>query len=409
MTGGQTFRLSGVGVPRALCAHQPAGGADLLCGTLRIENGSVAGFSPDDGPVTRIVLPKLAEVHVHLDKCHSVDRLDHVGGDLAAAIAATRIDKTRWTAEDLAQRARRGLDELIAAGCGVVRSHVDWATGADQPEAPLAWEVLGDLTRDAAASGVVLQRAALTGIDEMADPAVAGIVARRIARDGGVLGSFLLDHSDRRAGLRTLLGLADRYGLALDFHVDEGLDPTLDGLERIADAAIAMRFEGPVLCGHACSLASQSASDVSRIADKLARAGIAVAALPSTNLYLQGRRDGTPDRRGITQLHALADHGVKTVIGTDNVRDAFCPIGRHDPVYALALGVLAGHLDPPFGHHLPKITTDARAALGLPPVYVDTAALDDLIAFPVRDLATLIAAPPPPIPLTQSEQAPHVP
>jgi cytosine deaminase len=60
------------------------------------------------------------------------------------------------------------------------------------------------------------------------------------------------------AGLRNVFALADRYGLALDFHVDEGLDPALDGLELIADIAAEMRFEGPVLCGHACSLASRN-------------------------------------------------------------------------------------------------------------------------------------------------------
>jgi cytosine deaminase len=164
------------------------------------------------------------------------------------------------------------------------------------------------------------------------------------------------------------LRLADRYGLALDFHVDEGLDPALDGLELIADVAEEMRFRGPVLCGHACSLASRGPDDVARIADKLAARGIAVAALPATNLYLQGRREGTPDRRGITRLHELAARGVDIVIGTDNVRDAFCPVGRHDPLHSLSLAACgaAGHLDPPFGRHLRTITSGARGRSGWP-------------------------------------------
>jgi diadenosine tetraphosphatase ApaH/serine/threonine PP2A family protein phosphatase len=149
--------------------------------------------------------------------------------------------------------------------------------------------------------------------------------------------------------------------------VDEGLDPALDGLELIADVAADMRFEGPVLCGHACSLASRNDDDVARIADKLADRGIAVAALPATNLYLQGRNAGTPDRRGITRLHELAARGVKIVIGTDNVRDAFCPVGRHDPrPFAVARG--AGRASRPALR--PAICAPshrrARAALGLP-------------------------------------------
>ena len=49
-----------------------------------------------------------------------------------------------------------------------------------------------------------------------------------------------------------------------------------------------------VLCGHACSLMNRTDPEVQRIAGKLARAGISVAALPATNLYLQGRSAGTP-------------------------------------------------------------------------------------------------------------------
>ncbi|TNF65144.1 MAG: amidohydrolase [Rhodobacteraceae bacterium] len=405
--------LRGVGVPRALVSDEASFGGrvdnDLICGTLVIDDGRAVALQAGDAETApvRLVLPRLAEAHVHLDKCHSVHRCRDVGGDLAAAIAAQLRDKVLWTREDLHARAARGLTELIAAGCGAVRSHVDWGTGPGDPEVPLAWEVLGDLAEAARAAGVILQRAALTGIDEMADPARARAVAARVARDGGVLGSFVLTHADRRAGLSNLFRLADRHGLALDFHVDEGLDPALDGLELIADVALEMRFKGPVLCGHACSLASRADGDVARIADKLARAGIAVCALPATNLYLQGRGTGTPDRRGITRLHELAARGVDVVIGTDNVRDAFCPVGRHDPMASLSLAVLGGHLDPPFGRHLPAITTTARRAMGLPPKHVDGARTEDLLVFDTPSLPDLLSATSSPIPLTEHPDLTH--
>ncbi|MDG4650530.1 amidohydrolase family protein [Roseibacterium sp. SDUM158017] len=406
----ETIRLPGVGVPRALLANETAFGGgvegDLRCGTLVLRYGRAERLDAGaPGRPERLVLPRLTEAHVHLDKCHSFDRCAGVGGDLAVAIAAQARDKAHWTAEDLAHRAGRGLDELIAAGCGAVRSHVDWTTGRGHPEVPLAWEVLGELAADAAERGVTLQRAALTAIDEMADHARAEAVARRVARDDGVLGSFLLDQPDRREGLRVLFAMADRFGLPVDFHVDEGLDPSLDGLELIADVALETRFAGPVLCGHACSLASRGEGDVARIGDKLAAAGIAVASLPTTNLYLQGRRDGTPDRRGLTRLHELAARGVAIVIGTDNVRDAFCPIGRHDPLHSLSLAVLAGHLDPPFGWQLPTITTDARRAMGLAPGYVDSARAEDLLVFEVPSLSSLVAGAAQPFPLTRHPMA----
>ena len=104
--------------------------------------------------------------------------------------------------------------------------------------------------------------------------------------------------------------------------------------------------------------------DFDRVAEKLVLAGIFVAALPTTNLYLQGRTEGTPDRRGLTRVRELTDAGVQVVVGSDNVADAFCPLGQHDPMAALKLAVLTGHLDPPFDRWLPLITTNAARALG---------------------------------------------
>jgi cytosine deaminase len=95
------------------------------------------------------------------------------------------------------------------------------------------------------------------------------------------------------------------------------------------------------------------------------------------------------------------------VIGTDNVRDAFCPIGRHDPLHSLSLAVLAGHLDPPFGRHLPAITTAARRAMGLPPLTVDGAAAADLMVAAVPSLSGLIAGAATPVPLTDHLDQTH--
>jgi cytosine deaminase len=375
---------------------------DLICGTLVIRQGRAVRLDADDAalPPDMIILPKLVDAHVHLDKCHSVDRLGHTGGDLAAALKAQWDDKVLWTHEDLSRRVRLGLEELLAAGVGAVRSHVDWGnrTGADKR--PLAWDVIGGFMAEMRERGLVIQRAALTGITEMADIDFATPVAREVAQSGDVLGAFVQHHDHRRSGIMNMFRLADRFGLSLDFHVDEGLDPDLDGLEMIADIAAETGFQGPILCGHACALASRSADYVARLGEKLAKANISVAVLPTTNLYLQGRvPGGTPDRRGLTRFHELQAQGVNMIVATDNVCDAFCPIGRHDPMYSLSVAVLAGHLDPPLGRHMSTITDNARLGMGLPGLSVDGAAAQDLLIYDCPSLSELIADPTPPKPL----------
>jgi len=348
------------------------------------KDGKLAALRTTDAPASHMLLPKLVETHCHLDKCYTAHRLADIGGDLRAAILAQRSDKVCWTAEDLRTRAARGLDDLRRAGCGLVRSHVDWG---DDLTPPLGWSVLTEM------DAPQVQWAALTSIAQLAEPGFADAVARCVARTGGVLGAFILDHPQDMitAGLRHGFAMAERYGLALDFHVDEGLGTHL-GIEAIADMALHTGFEGPVLCGHAVSLMTLPPQTLAPLAEKIAKAGLFVCALPTTNLYLQGRTTGTPDRRGITRLQELRGQGVRVLVGSDNVADAFCPVGHHDPMAALHLAILAGHLDPPLERWLPMITSDAARALGAVPCHVLGAEPADLLATTDLTLGDLIAA-----------------
>lgn len=379
--------MSDILVPSA-CVSDPDrfGGSvqgDCLRGTPVIRNGRLVALSAPQGKDARMIMPKLVEAHCHLDKCHSIARIGQVGGDLPHAIEQQRADKENWTEDDLRHRALQGIREAQENGCHSIRSHVDWG---DSAAPPLAWSVL----QDCAGEAHDLQLAALVGIGQWADAEFAHTVGQHIAAANGVAGAFVLGHDAIQAGLANIFDVAMRHGLMLDFHVDEGLG-AYNGLEAIADMALSVGFEGPILCGHAVSLMDQSPSDVQRIADKCARADISVCTLPVTNLYLQGRTDGTPDRRGITRVHELRAAGVKVIVASDNVADAFSPLGAHDPRAALALACLAAHLDPPLGDWLPAITTDAAMALGRAPVFVDGAQVADLLACHVAHTANLIS------------------
>ncbi|WP_299295912.1 amidohydrolase family protein [uncultured Tateyamaria sp.] len=374
-------------VPRKLIDDPGAfGGApwdDCLHGAPVIKDGRLIALTPSTGAPQRMVLPRLVEPHCHLDKCHTIHRLGQVGGNLRHAITRQFEDKVHWTEEDLRARASKGLAEAQANGCHLIRSHVDWGT---DPAPPLSWRMLCDL----AAETPGLQLAALIGANQWADPAFVSAAVPTIAATGGVLGAFVLDHDHIDTALEHIFDAAVQHGLMLDFHVDEGLGD-FNGLEAIADRAIATGFEAPILCGHAVSLMDRTEPDFARIADKCARAGMTICALPVTNLYLQGRVEGTPDRRGITRLRELRAAGVPVIVGSDNVADAFCPLGAHDPRAALALGCVTAHLDPPLGDWLSAITTDAAAALGHRPVTVDGAALSDLLTCDVTHTADLVS------------------
>lgn len=390
-------------VPRSLLAAPDRFGGrtdkGLLRGDLLFQGGRIVGFTgaPPEGARViegggRLLLPALVEPHVHLDKAFTAPRLPRIGGDLLAAIHAEEADKALWTDHDLRQRAERALAELVEAGVSHVRSHVDWGQGDDPAATPRAWGVLGEVAQDWAGR-INLQLAALPAIDLLADPATADRIALQVARDGGCLGAWVLGHEARAEGIAAAFVLAERHGLPLDFHADEGQMPGLDGLALIVAEKLRTGFQGPVLCGHAVSLSDLAGDPLHRLLDDIARAQIALCALPTTNLYLQSRGQGTPDRRGITRLAEAADAGVTTCLGTDNVQDAFYPLGRHDPLLTLALAVPALHLDPPLETHLPLVVTDAARAIGLPAPCVDRASPGNLILAEAAGMAALLSCP----------------
>ena len=284
----------------------------------------------------------------------------------------------------------RGLAELRASGCGAVRTHIDWDT--DQtPEGttPLAWDVMGELAGQASPQ-IAVQRCALLSLEKFDDRSYVSGVARLLSATGGVLGVFVLGQEHMAGRLRRVIEVAEQYALALDFHVDESLEQTPRGLDTIARVVSETGFDGPVLCGHACALMNLEGDPLKRLVETLARSGISIVALPGTNLYLQGRGEGTPQRRGITRVRELCDAGVTVVFGSDNVADAFCPVGRLDPMHALALAAVAAHLDPPFGPWLRTVTTSARQAIGLDPQPIDRIMAGDLLVADASHTADVV-------------------
>jgi len=370
---------------------------DLVEANLYFEGGYLRGHVseqefPDSVPTIdlggRIVLPRLAEPHVHLDKCHTISRLHDVGGDLLHAIGSQARDHANWSAADIRERASRGLEELVASGCRIVRTHVDWS----QTEPPLAWQIIGELAEDYTGQ-VHLQRAALIDLERFDDLTDVTERARYVAESNGVLGIFVRGHRDLHRRLKAAFELAEQYSLGLDFHVDEDASMEPSGVVSIVDVAIECSFEGPILCGHACSLINAQGDQLKRLVDGLARAAISVVALPSTNLYLQGRIQGTPVQRGITRVKELDTGGVTVAFGTDNVADPFCPFGRFDPLVSLSLGAMAAHLDPPYGAWVKTITSGAERAMGLAPEPFERVRVEGLLVLEATHTAELLRVP----------------
>ena len=125
-------------------------------------------------------------------------------------------------------------------------------------------------------------------LNASADP---GARARRAARSGGAIGP------------------------AVDIHLDEHLEPHRMLAGMVADAVIARGLQGRVTLSHLCVLGALNPKIAGEVIQKLARAAIAVVALPETNLFLQDRDQAGPIRRGVTLVRECARPGSRSASG----------------------------------------------------------------------------------------------
>lgn len=383
------YALGNVHIPPDLCALKP--GKDGWCkADVIIKNGTIgavmpAGSAPSNLPITdaahSILLSGLVDCHTHLDKAHVAAFETFTPGDLALAIDAMARQKQTWTRQSLAARVEFSLNSAWGYGVRAMRSHVDGSPGAPgfvmdvMVEAKQRWQ-----------GRIDLQLSSLANITYFEDDHFRDQVFAQ-AQTQGRFGAFLMDQPDLLPRLMPLFEMAGVYGLDLDFHVDEGLDPALKGLETLAYAALQTGFKGTVLCGHCVALSTYNRDRRERVIDLALEAGLHFVALPSSNLYLQSRTpDNVPTLRGMGPVARLAARGATVSLGADNVRDGFCAFGDFDPMAVLNLGAQVGHLHEPARDWAGLITTNPARSMGLEwNGKIEAGAPADLVLFAARN------------------------
>lgn len=307
---------------------------------MTLAGGVISRLTQVERAPDGLVLPLCADIHVHLDKTNTRDRIGVLASGLMEAIEATRADSVNWSREDLRRRAGDALDRAWRHGTGAMRTHVDWR----EPDAPLAWEVLNDM-KQTWRGRVALQLSALLPLDDM--ERCGRDAARRVAADRGVFGAFVLGNEDQARKIATTFDLAEEFGLPLDFHVDETLDDSVTGIDLIVAETARRAMAGQVLCGHCCALSRRPRKAVMELLERAASAGIWLVALPTSNAYLQDSTPGcTPVLRGLAPIQEAKASGIDTMLASDNCRDAFFPYGDYDMLEILRVGVLNARLDP---------------------------------------------------------------
>ena len=71
----------------------------------------------------------------------------------------------------------------------------------------------------------------------------------------------------------------------------------------------------------------------------LKQSGINFISCPTENIYLQGRQDTYPKRRGLTRVKELNDNGINVCFAQDSMSDPWYPLGNGNMMNILDHGI----------------------------------------------------------------------
>jgi cytosine deaminase len=281
----------------------------------------------------RLLTPGLTDPHLHPDKAFALEleaESTPVPTTLANALDRVRSHKRDQTADQIYARTLRLAEWCVQFGTTRARVHaeVDPMLGLRSVEGVL-------LARKMLASRCHLQVVAFPQEGIVREPGTLELLREAMRLGCDVVGAIGYQDPDPREHLALAASIAREFGTELDVHIDFGQPLERSVLSLLAEITRQHGLQGKVLAGHATTLALMSPRQRAFACEELADAGIAICALPRTDLFMDHR---------VAPLEALRTAGVAVCMGTNNVLNAFTPVGRPSltsvaSIYALVAGV----------------------------------------------------------------------
>jgi len=354
---------------------------------IEVEGGRIAALLPAS-PATpdavdlagTLVLPPLVDGHIHLDK--TLLGLPWVPNQSAGNRVSDRIEAERRV------RAARTVPEfetgsnlvrqVVASGTLHMRTHVDID---NQLGLRNLHEVLK--IREQFRDLVTIEIVAFPQSGILRSPGTADLLDEAIAEGADLVGG--LDpvgiDGDLDAHLDAIFAIAGRRSVGVDIHLHDGGEPGLAQILAIAQRTEAAGLQGKVAVSHAFALGSVSTDSVTRAADTLARAGVAIMS-------------HGPGGATIPPLKLLREQGVEVFGGSDNIRDAWSPFGNGDMLErAMLIGYRANFRhDEELALAFDMVTAAGARVLGLTDYGIRVGGPADFVTVEASTLAEAVAS-----------------
>ncbi|MFL5334275.1 MAG: amidohydrolase family protein [Geminicoccaceae bacterium] len=316
-------------------------GFDLFFRDARLPDGATVDIGVKDGRIAaigaglqgeagevvdcggRLVSPGLVETHIHLDKTCTIDRcacetqrFPHGAMQRVSAIKHT------FTVEDVTDRARRTLEKCISHGTTLMRTHVEV-----DPKVGLRGLQGVKALIDAYKWAIDIEICVMPQEGVLNNPGTDELMVAALRNGARVVGAAPSYDSDPAGQIRRVFELARQFDANIDMHVDSGSSADHLDTRLVCELTEEFGWGGRVACGHLTKLSVMPLPELDAMARRMADAGVALTVLPSTDLYLGGRDKDHRIERSVADANRLHRLGVTCSISSNNILNAFTPMG----------------------------------------------------------------------------------
>ena len=299
-----------------------------------------------------LIVPGFVESHVHLDIA-LMNQGEQAGrpASFSAPVELNQAMEARrelFTGEDIERRASQALEMASRHGITSLRAqcHVDRRIGLKHLEALLK-------VREQWKNRVDVQIVAFPqqGLLDQPDTQDLFREAFKLGADVMGCGSNLDPRASTPGDIKRHIDLAFALAMEmkvdLDVHADLGLPDQVewDDLEvvYIARRTLDTGYQKRVTVGHVCALDSTDPQGAERTMEWIHKAQLNVISQP--DMYRLGRSDRRSVRRGLTRVKQMAAAGINIAFASNNVRDAFRPLGNFDLLEEGLILAYGAHMD----------------------------------------------------------------
>lgn len=285
-----------------------------------------------------LVSPPYVEPHIHLDYVFTAqkDNFQNKTATLFEGIQCWSEAKSSLTISEIKSRALKALKQQILYGVQYVRTHID-ITDPNFTALKALLEIKEELKNIVTIQIVAFSQEGIYSYkngDKLLEEAlkmgadcVGGIPHYELAREIG------------EKSIHKIVELATKYNKLIDVHCDETDDSQSRFLELL-NALVYLEGIGKyTTASHTCSFGSADNSYAFRLMQQLKKSNINFVSCPTENIYLQGRQDTYPKRRGLTRVKELYRAGINVCFAQDSILDPWYPLGNGNLMNILDHGI----------------------------------------------------------------------